>query len=87
MISINIIKTNLLVGTLKNFLMLENLEKIKIKITTGTAGDKLTSFSQNSYLLPISQNNTLSAGIGRKDSNGISILQENNCAKVETKIT
>ena len=54
----------LLTGTMKNFLISENLKYIKIKITKGTTGDKLTSFSQNSYLLPISQNKMLSAGMG-----------------------
>ena len=56
-------------------------------MTTNTTGDKLTSFSQNSYLLPINQNKMLSAGIGRIDSKGISILHENTCAKVDVSST
>ena len=64
-------------GDLSKFLMIENLAIMQKRITNGITGDKLTSFSQNSYLLPITQNKILSAGIGKIDSKGIMILQEN----------
>jgi hypothetical protein len=44
-----------------------------------TIGDKLTSFSQNSYLLPMIQNRILSAGTGRNNSIGKRTFHEKSC--------